>query len=73
MPDQEGKQPLWRPTQEFPMPDFPPSPFSSRPPVARWVGKLGQAIALILLLLICALLAAPLVWAVRQAWTWALG
>lgn len=73
MSDNEGKRPVWRPTQSFPMPepmnDLQPSP----PPVARWVARLGQALGLIVLLLIASLLVAPLVWAARQAWGWALG
>lgn len=73
MSDNEGKRPVWRPTQKFPMPEPIRDLRQSPRPVARWVGVLGQGIALAILLLIATLLVAPLVWAVRQAWGWALG
>lgn len=73
MSENEGKRPVWRPTENFPMPD-PLMPIEPPPhPVPRWVGWLGRMIALTVLVLMGALLIAPLVWAVRQAWGWALG
>lgn len=69
----DGKQPIWRPTREFPMPEMIRDHEDHMPPVPSWAGRLGRGVGLAVLLLISALLVAPLVWAVRQAWGWALG
>jgi len=70
--NEHEKRPVWRPTPEYPMPtmyDQEGGPL----PVAAWVGRLGQLISLTLLVMFVALAAAPLVWALRRAWGWALG
>ena len=70
--NEHEKRPVWRPTQEFPLPAGMMDE-EELDPVPGWVGRLGQLTSLVVLLLIASLLIAPLVWAVRQAWGWALG